>query len=554
MLAVLPDGLPADLSPDFFNVNPWPISDTDFFGECGGVLDGVIGVIQDETPAVADVVLADIRFVLALLDRVHINAAINLMGTASADVTPHDARRRVVQIQGKDISLNLGQGNQTENYKAWIRAGYQMFSCPISFRGGVRHSSAADWWELRKAFPSLVAIKRKAVDRKNDRVLQVGFGNPTDELRRRYCEENQIQLLWLEQTIQLASVHRGRVPSHEALYSALQKVSEEFSHLPAVYRRGIDFQSTWKEWEARLIALWGQYWRYRKNVGQIEATIHLCGAGNVNRRLLALAWQRESAKVLSYNHGGNLHLAEQKYYFLLQEAPWTEIVCPTQQIAENMQETYQNLSMGENYSPLITRHLKEGACKSTSATPRQAESNGSSRCTNRVLIVGFPAHAKRYLYGSGLFFYFRLDLELQTAAHLLASGYEVAYSVHPEYTGVIEPYFQKIGARVVIESFELVCRDYDFLVFTDTASTAFGNAIKGSQNIVLFCQARGGLRERAFCALCKRVGVVPLYWNDEKRLIFDPAQLDSAIENVSHKRFNEEFRTNYIGSPAYAAS
>ena len=54
----------------------------------------------------------------------------------------------------------------------------------------------------------------------------------------------------------------------------------------------IDLKYFEEGWKNRLAIMWKLYWAYRSEVWTKVATLHLVGAGNTARRLLALAWQR----------------------------------------------------------------------------------------------------------------------------------------------------------------------------------------------------------------------------------------------------------------------
>ena len=547
MLAVLPEGLPVELDREYFEKNPWPISDDEFFATFGTLLDSVVDVIKEAPPDVADVVLADIRFFLSLIDKAHISAATSLVGKA----LPHNAQDTLANAQEKDFATTFSADHNRSQLRGWAKAVYRAISHPAKFRDDCEASTFRECW-MGFAFVARGFLGReKCVRLGASDMLDIGLGNPSDQLRRRYCEENNLSLLWVEDCLALSACRPETPPATSALDQIQRKIANLFKNLPAEYQERVDFESIRELWERRIRGLWIRYWAYRHVFRGISARVHLCGAGNTDRRLLALALQREGALVFSYNHGGNLHLSEQKYYFLFQEAPWSRIVCPSLEIARNMENTYRGVTLGKTFPDSQFRFTDtRGEESSSTSSASCLEDATSSAEFGDVLLIGFPVHGKRYLYGSGLFFHFRLDLELRLVDQLQALGRNVSYSVHPEYQGVVEPYFLGKDVQIVKESVESEAHRYRLLVFTDIASTAFGNAIKGEQEIVLLYNSSDSLLSDALNLLSQRVGLVPLAWSENNRLVFDEEDLIAAIGSSDQKKLATEFRHKYIGSIA----
>ena len=225
----------------------------------------------------------------------------------------------------------------------------------------------------------------------------------------------------------------------------------------------IDLKYLEEGWKNRLTIMWKLYWAYRSEVWRKVDTLHLVGAGNTARRLLALAWQREGVKIVAYNHGGNLHLTPQRYYFLMQEAIWGNLVCPNETIARNMRSTYSELSLEPNFNKPV--YLFPENSDEKGGLIRADVSIESSEKAKKLLLVGFPMHAKRYFDGSGSFFYFRLDLELRLALQLKNLGYEVHYKVHPDLSRTVDNIFSSNKICIVGGAFEEVCLEYDKFIF-----------------------------------------------------------------------------------------
>ena len=546
MLIVDPIGLKDNFHDDYFEKRVWPISEDEYRQVFGGVMDLLLRQVADIDPASADVLVADNRFVLVLLSLIHTNAATNLGKDKWGGVCPEVSIEALQEAQEKDIYLGTFKSGRWLGLKSFIQAIYRAGKYSRVFNQSGFGEEVKMWFKSLSFFMNSRRNSQKAKKKMPTSRAEICLGNPAAALRKEYLKGETKRLLWVEDLVHWHV--KRRITKRELssqIRESVEALFDEIRKMPDAYIRNIDLTYFEKAWKTRLGILWNLYWAYRSEVPDQIGALHVVGSGNTTRRLLSLAWQREGVKVFAYNHGGNLHLATQYYYFLQQEAIWGNLVCPNKAIAHNMGQAYSKLTLGANFGR--PRHLfPTGVDLDKSSILKSKSVSSLSRASPKLLLVGFPMHAKRYLDGDGLFFHFRFDLELRIITYLVSAGYDISYKIHPEYTGRIDPILIKKGIDVVSGPFEDVWSEYDSYLFTDTPTAPFGFALTTDKPIILTLLDQGGLSAEAFEALACRASIVPLSWSNHNRLMFNEADMATAIKTSQRKSADTSFWERYV--------
>jgi len=528
-----------------FELYPWPISDDEFKQYFGGVFDLYIDCATNESAEFSDLLMSDTRYILTLLNLIHINAAANLSISNWGSVTPDISIEALQEARRKDIDIGDINSDTFANAK---RLGRAIFLAGKYTKLFSKSWSMKSIWLWADSLALTIQSRydgERGITQKFRNTRDVGLGNPRERLRRKFLKGKGINLVWIEDLVHFLSYRSiGHLELPNEVAFIVGEIFRNISQMPGLYTANLDLKRFEDSWKERLTILWNLYWAYRSGIWRKVETLHLVGSGNTTRKLLALAWQREGIKTFNYNHGGNLHLSPQQYYFLTNEATWGNLVCPNRAIARNMKNTYSDVSLGRNFQKpnyLFPESEEEKKTPIPLSVPCDPEQN-----SERVLLCGFAMHQKRFLDGDGLLFYFRLDLELRIVLQLRDLGYEVTYKAHPEYSGITDGIFRDNGINVASGVWEEVWGDYHKLIFTDFSTTAFGFSLTTDKPIILTLRDGGGFPQDALSALEKRVNHVPITWSNHNRLNYDQEVLTDAVKAIDRKGENTEFWDKYV--------
>jgi hypothetical protein len=146
------------------------------------------------------------------------------------------------------------------------------------------------------------------------------------------------------------------------------------------------------------------------------------------------------------------------------------------------------------------------------------------------MVVGYPMNAVRYLYSSGDFFLFQVDLELRMMRLFKENGFIVLYKVHPERRKEAEGIYEGACDQILGEPFEEVWPQADAIVYPITTSSTFGYALTTNRPLIaLDLQGKRWNRD-AYDLLKKRCTMVPAWFTERNRVDFDEKNLLEALQ------------------------
>ena len=152
----------------------------------------------------------------------------------------------------------------------------------------------------------------------------------------------------------------------------------------------------------------------------------------------------------------------------------------------------------------------------------------------KILIVGYPFSKKfdvtvPHIFPSKMYFTENKLLKF----FLKKKDFEVFYKAHPD-TWLITRKKISIKKNFLIEPFEDLFMDYDYLIFTAHRTTTLGYALRTKKPILLFFHKKMDLDKKTLNVYKKRISLINCYINSKHLMDFH----ESSIINNLHKAKN----------------
>lgn len=245
-------------------------------------------------------------------------------------------------------------------------------------------------------------------------------------------------------------------------------------------------------------------------------------------RVIAHAFARRGKAVVGFHHGNDMGCIVPLNPGYNTESSYGTYVCPTAACVASTRRIYER-------SPLSGPRPMNAVSTDTSYYKNLWEESGKRpfpEKTKRVMLMGFPMNAQRYLGLPGYFSLFQLDLEIRLVKLLKTHGFEVLYKIHPERQKEAAGIFEPLCGRVVAEPFESVWPEADALLVKYTASTTFGFALCTNRPIFLFDTEKNFWDPEHYGLLQKRCRMVPAWMDENSRINFDEEALLSGLSET----------------------
>jgi hypothetical protein len=521
--------LPADISAlvnigvdEWHAQASWPVSEEEFSGLTKDIYQSYGEMLELLPPEPRDVFLADLRFVGFLVQYFHAAVVKERSKRASTVVTYGDLARPYYDPDWNSHAIPY-RGHIPPLKKALFR-----------LRETVR----------RYRFNHQLAPLQRCltVVRKSE---CWSFG-VFDKDKREYLRSSKIWVetpyleSFLTKTSQLSEQKRLDVLS--AANRCLDDICSRASILAGLELSLPDIARTWT---ARLTELYEQYLAVMASP-RTAKLILASGLGDPANRIMALTAMRKGSHVVAFSHGNDGCATENISRPFLEYAVCNEFVSISQPVAsyhaEEQRRVKWSICSGTTFSSLETTQYQKGF---------HGRKSGQRRIRS-VMLVGFPMHPQRYLYGTGDFFPFRLSAELDTARILRAAGYRVLYKPHPETQQVTSEIMATRVDEILHAPFEAVMGQADCIVFTYPITTTFGAALATDTPIVMLDHTGRRWNTGAYKMLKRRCVMVPTSLDGNGRNIFSETDLLDAI-TLAPSRMDHSYLDKFM-SPARLAS
>jgi hypothetical protein len=300
-----------------------------------------------------------------------------------------------------------------------------------------------------------------------------------------------------------------------------------------------------KTWAFRLIDLYKQYLAVMAT-NRTASLVLVSGLGDPANRVMAFAAKRKGAHVVAFSHGNDACATENISQPFLEYAICNEFVSISQRASDNHAEQRRRVDWGF-CSETRFRSLETSRYQKILRSKMRGQ-----RQIKTVMLIGFPMHPLRYVYGRGDFFPFRLSAELDTARILRAAGYRVLYKPHPETQRTTSEIMAARVDEIILAPFEAVMDQADCFVFTYPITTTFGVALASNTPIVMLDHEGRRWIQGAYKKLKRRCVMVPTSLDGNGRNIFSETDLLNAITqapaNMDHS-FLDEFMSPANSTP-----
>ena len=504
----------------FFNDDLWPVTETEYKILADSLINNYLELIEDVDAEVADILAADSRYLITIINTIHYNISNN--------------RSRKKSTPDSNLSNEVFSIEALTSSKELVNLQY-------------------NWGKTAKGLARTIftTIRKRSELGTNifplqgrDTLLAIGF--PDDPLRCEYLAQRDSHVIWCDD---LPFYLAGQAGESTRLGATLDDVVGRLigivSKFPVEFTDGIDFDLLRHHWNWRLNRLMNIYRHAQKYLKNSIDELHVFGTGNILRKTCALSWIREGIPTFAYNHGNDIGFSIQKNTFLLEERLWPSIISPTPAIVNNKLDNYYNIGHSRQFPQ----------CKYISANVDYYEALvdahnkcGFSRRKQRILLMGYPMTNARMLDGVGEFFYYRMPLELSIIRDIIGQGYRVSYKMHPGRVIPFRGILENMGVTVITEPFEYLHQEYDQYIFTTSSSTTFGFAITTNRPIILLLHGKDRINQNVVKNIRSRINIVPIDWEDEYHLSYSSNQLLRALEQGRDQAVTKEFAMKYLYS------
>lgn len=258
-------------------------------------------------------------------------------------------------------------------------------------------------------------------------------------------------------------------------------------------------------------------------------------------KIIASSWRRQGKKTVGFHHGhfmGEMYLPSNIYN---EQPVYTDFVLPGTSCAHSYMENYKKTVISE----------KRQTCFSSVKTDyylnlwSQMQKNSSTEKISKVMIMGYPMDAHRYLHLPGCFFAFQLDLEIRLIQFLQNNNFEVYYKIHPERMDPLHDILKDLKVNIVSKPFEETWNLADALLVKYSASTTFAFALCTNKPIFMLDYEKTLWNPSFYKSLAKRCIMIPSCFNEKNRIEFDS---DYLLKKLSEKHGipDYEYLKSYI--------
>jgi hypothetical protein len=273
-------------------------------------------------------------------------------------------------------------------------------------------------------------------------------------------------------------------------------------------------------WARRLEDLQSIYLAIREQ-GDGPKLLLLSESASPIHKAITLGLRRNGTKAVGFHHGNDMGNSWEKNSAYVESAHCDDFVCPTQRAALFHQREYEKSGISRFHSVRFISGETPFYANLFARSARKA----FPQVTRKVMIIGYPLNANRYLYSNGDFFVFQLDLELRLVTLLKEQGFEIIYKMHPDRQKEAGGLFSGKADRILVEPFETVYEEADAIIFGCTTSTTFGFALCLNKPVFVFDLEGKYWNPEAYELLRKRCVMIPTRFDERNRLQFEAGWL-----------------------------
>ncbi len=302
----------------------------------------------------------------------------------------------------------------------------------------------------------------------------------------------------------------------------------------------VDFIAISEAFLARVTTL-NSFYRRFLNTPRPPSAISLTAAGNPFRKTLATALSQLGTKSFVLHHG-DCPGVERYPHAHRNDGSWCNFfVCPTQKITDNFRENYSGSRLERHVG---TEYICSPASHYPSLRERYRPRSEAQSRTFTVMLIGFGMNHIRYLDGAGYFYYFQLDLQYRVCRLIKKLGYRVVYKIHPDRAAEVGSLFAPVADSLEHRPFEETWDTADYYVFTHPGTTVFGQTVLTTKPMLLIDLESNNWNSRGYQLLASRCHMVRSQFDNDNRIVFDE---DEVAEKLAHPlRLDDSYVNEFL--------
>jgi len=163
---------------------------------------------------------------------------------------------------------------------------------------------------------------------------------------------------------------------------------------------------------------------------------------------------------------------------------------------------------------------------------------------SKVMIMGFPMNNIRYAGGDrGMYFYYRIFLEIDLINYVKSLGYNVLYKIHPDRISGTIDIIKSLDVEIIKDKFEKIWKRADIFIFPHTSSTTFGYALTTNRKIILLNSENAYWNKKNYSDLKKRCSIIDMQFKN--RFFFPKEQLKEELR-AAKGEIDHSYVLNYL--------
>ena len=493
----------------------WPISDDEFRAYVDTLLFELETLLVEIDQDIADLVIADYRFLMFIIQHIHYRGAWARFEKLSAGTPDHSSLEIMINpswdshIQYfSDTHIKSGHfGNHRNTLKSVF--GHQL-----------RHLRYT--WQVNS---KTALFEHLSPALRNPEHLSIGpftvFKDKFLSSRDVYAHVSEWDFYGIPKcSAEPTFEFRLRTQFLEPYFSSIHK---QCLGLGAE----VDLKTIASTFSARLCRLNSFYSGYLK-LQHPPKEISLTAAGNPLRKTLAMALQRRGTKLFVLHHGDCPGVERYPHAHRNDGSFCNFFVCPTKKITQNFRDNYssslleiragtQYITSEDSHYPLLKQKYRRDA--------------GQAHKQDVIMLIGFGMNHTRYLDGAGYFYYFQLDLQYRIAKLIKQLGYKLIYKVHPDRAVEVGDLFSTVADSLETRPFEDVWDSADSYVFTHPGTTVFGQTVLTTRPMLLVDLKNNNWNLQGYEHLKLRCQMVPSFYDNVNRIVFDEMEFAEKLNN-----------------------
>lgn len=284
-------------------------------------------------------------------------------------------------------------------------------------------------------------------------------------------------------------------------------------------------------WSHRFIQLYR--YRLRRMSSSIPSELWIGTSGIVWSRILADAVRDRGGIVCGHDHALGANYSE------ISPAPYTEL----QNVDRffTFTEAQKRLYARRTNDSTITGNVPDIMCPRRQKLNENMDASSTGKPKLKEILLVVPFYPTDANVGPQPLFpvMVAVDWQVRLVNYLLQEGFRVSLQPHPESPYSVHEYFtRKEGVELSTERFEVVCRDYDLIIFDFPLTTTFGHALRTDCSVVLIDFGFFSLLGEDMDLLKKRCPVVPGKFDRDNRAQVNWGDLKKAFSEAANLRDN----------------